>query len=217
MRWNIFCAHGRPKLTIRGIDQILMIYVRVSSETWLPQVRGVMLHIERSTRHCLEFKTTKDNIAQWNKTCVRVQNVRVFLQTKLDNEHGDPRIFCQVFAKNSLMKNIFEEEKKFDSRTWFFLENGSQLGVFWPRRGLQVNHGTVQKSATFPQPSNQKRLKWSYTAYLNKWSFTFKIKLCVFQVTITYFFMKVIQSFNPQPVKIPHFKSPLTRKQERWP
>ena len=28
--------------------------------------------------------------------------------------------FFQVFAKNSLMKNIFEEEKKFDSRTWFF-------------------------------------------------------------------------------------------------
>ena len=27
----------------------------------------------------------------------------------------------------------------------FFLENRSQLSVFWPRRGLQVNHGTVQK------------------------------------------------------------------------
>ena len=27
----------------------------------------------------------------------------------------------------------------------FFLENDSQLGVFWPRRELQVNHGTVQK------------------------------------------------------------------------
>ena len=57
-----------------------------------------------------------------------VQNVRDFPQTKLDNvinspfllnEHGDLRLF-QVFAKNSLMKNIFEEEKKFDSRTRFF-------------------------------------------------------------------------------------------------
>ena len=57
---------------------------------------------------------------------VHVQNVRDFPQTKLDNrinspfllnEHGDPRFFLQVFAKNSLMKNIFEEEKKFDSRT----------------------------------------------------------------------------------------------------
>ena len=57
---------------------------------------------------------------------VHVQNVRDFPQTKLDsernspfllNEHGDPRIFFQVFAKNSLIKNTFEEGKKFDSRT----------------------------------------------------------------------------------------------------
>ena len=59
---------------------------------------------------------------------VHVQNVRDFPQTKLDseinspfllNEHGDPRIFFQVFAKNSLIKNIKKkkEEKKFDSRT----------------------------------------------------------------------------------------------------
>ena len=55
-----------------------------------------------------------------------MQNVRDFPQTKLDNginspfllnEHGDPRSFLQVFAKNRVMKNIFEEEKKFDSRT----------------------------------------------------------------------------------------------------
>ena len=55
-----------------------------------------------------------------------MQNVRDFPQTKLDNginspfrlnEQGDPRFFRQVFAKNSVMKNIFEEEKKFDSRT----------------------------------------------------------------------------------------------------
>ena len=57
---------------------------------------------------------------------VHVQNVRDSPQTKLDNrinspfllnEHGDPRFFFQIFAKNSLIKNIFEEEKKFDSRT----------------------------------------------------------------------------------------------------
>ena len=63
---------------------------------------------------------------------VRVQNVRDFPQTKLEseinapflffflNEHGDPKIFVQVFTKNSLTKNILEEEKKFDSRTLFF-------------------------------------------------------------------------------------------------
>ena len=31
-----------------------------------------------------------------------------------------PDFFFQVFAKNSLIKNIFEEEKKFDGRTFFF-------------------------------------------------------------------------------------------------
>ena len=60
---------------------------------------------------------------------MHVQNVRDFPETKLDNginspfllnEYGDPRFFIQLFAKNSLMKDIFEEEKKFDSRTWFF-------------------------------------------------------------------------------------------------
>ena len=58
-----------------------------------------------------------------------MQDVRNFPQTKLDNginspfllnEHGDPPFLFQVFTKNSLMKNIFEEEKKFDSRTLFF-------------------------------------------------------------------------------------------------
>ena len=55
---------------------------------------------------------------------VRVQNARDFPQTELENginsfllnERGDPRFF-QVFAKNNLIKNIFKEEKKFDSRT----------------------------------------------------------------------------------------------------
>ena len=53
-----------------------------------------------------------------------MQNVRDFPQTKHDgeinslfllNEHGEPRNFFQVFAKDSVIKNIFEEEKKFDS------------------------------------------------------------------------------------------------------
>ena len=94
------------------------------------------------------------------------------------------------------------------------LENSSQLGVFWPRPGLQASHGTVRKSAIFPQPSNQKQLKWSNTAYVNKWSFTFKIELCVTKTSLC---MKVIRIFNAKPVKIPHFKSPLTCKQARWP
>ena len=69
-----------------------------------------------------------------------VQNVRDFPQTKLDieinapflsNEHGDPRIFFQVFAKNSLIKNIFEEEKKFDSGTRFFFRKIAPNWVYF--------------------------------------------------------------------------------------
>ena len=45
----------------------------------------------------------------------------------------------------------------------------------------------------------------------------FKIKICVFQETKTYFCKKGIRIFNAQPVKIPQFKSLLTRKQARWP
>ena len=72
-----------------------------------------------------------------------------------------PDFFFQVFAKNSQIKNIFEKEKSLivEHDIDFFLENVSVLGVFWPRRGPQANHGTVRKSAIFPQPGNQKRLK----------------------------------------------------------
>ena len=98
----------------------------------------------------------------------------------------------------------------------FFSENSSQLGVFWPRQGLQANHRTVRKSAIFPQPSNQKQLKCSNIANVNKWSFVFKIELCVSQGTGNKFCMKIIRIFKAQPVKIAHFKSLLTRKQARW-
>ena len=70
-----------------------------------------------------------------------------------------PDFFFQVFAKNSLIKNIFEEEKKFDGRTFFFWENSFVLAVFGSRPGLQANHGTVRKSATSPQPANHKLIK----------------------------------------------------------
>ena len=80
--------------------------------------------------------------------------------------------FFQVFAKNSLMKSIFEEEKKFDSRrgfffwkivpNWMYFGQGEDL----TRRG--VNHETVRKSAIFPQPGSQNRLKRSNSAYVNK-------------------------------------------------
>ena len=76
--------------------------------------------------HCASLLRTIFTSSARAHERVHVQNVRNFPQTKLEsginsifllNEHGDPRFLFQVFAKNSLMKNIFEEEKKFDSRT----------------------------------------------------------------------------------------------------
>ena len=46
--------------------------------------------------------------------------VSTFHSSLWGNKEGDPRLFSQVFAKNSLIKNKFEEGKKFDSRTLFW-------------------------------------------------------------------------------------------------
>ena len=70
-----------------------------------------------------------------------------------------PDFFSHVFAKNSLIKNILEEEKSLIVEHYFFGENSFVFGVFGSRRGLQANHGTVRKSAISPQPGNQKRIK----------------------------------------------------------
>ena len=82
------------------------------------------------------------------------------------NKHGNPRFLSQVFAKNSLIKKIFEEEKSLIVEHDFFGKNSFVFGVFGLRRGLQANYGSFQKSAISPQPGNQKRTKWSTTAYL---------------------------------------------------
>ena len=114
------------------------------------------------------------------------------------------------------MKSIFEEEKSLIVEHNFFWKTVPYWAYFGQGDDFKLTTELSKKSATFPQPSTQKRLKWSYTAYVNKWSFTFK-KLCAFQATMTYFCIKVIRTFNVQPVKIPHFKSPLTCKQAQWP
>ena len=76
--------------------------------------------------HCASLLRTIFTSSARAHERLHVQNVRDFPQAKLNNginspfllnEHGDPKIFFQVFAKNSLIKNVFEEEKKFDSRT----------------------------------------------------------------------------------------------------
>ena len=49
-----------------------------------------------------------------------LKTMSTFHSSLWGNKHGDPRFVSQVFAKNSLIKNIFEEENRFDSTTWFF-------------------------------------------------------------------------------------------------
>ena len=70
--------------------------------------------------HCASLLRTNFASSARAHEHVQEQNVRDFPQTKLDNgknspfplnEHGDPRFFLQVFAKNSAMKNIFDAEK----------------------------------------------------------------------------------------------------------
>ena len=71
-----------------------------------------------------------------------------------------PDVFpSHLFDNNSLIKNIFEEEKSLIVEHDLFGENSFVFGVFGSRRGLQANHRTVQKSAISPQPGNQKRIK----------------------------------------------------------
>ena len=59
-------------------------------------------------------------------------------------------LFFQVFSKNSLIKNIFEEEKRLIVEHDFFWK----IVLYWfiwavPRQGRQANHGTVQKSTIY--------------------------------------------------------------------
>ena len=64
-------VHRRPKFTIWEINQILTVYAY-----WVRHdcLKCVVLcysvghwEFERSTRHCMEFKITKDKIVRWNK------------------------------------------------------------------------------------------------------------------------------------------------------
>ena len=59
--------------------------------------------------------------------------------------------FSQVFAENSLINSIFEEEKSLIVEHDFWGENSFAFGVFGSRRGLQANYGIVRKSAISPQ------------------------------------------------------------------
>ena len=59
--------------------------------------------------------------------------------------------FYWLCVKNPNHLHTLKKKKSLIVEHDFFLENSSVLGVFWPRRGLQANHGTDQKSA-YTQP-----------------------------------------------------------------
>ena len=68
-------------------------------------------------------KTYKHNRKQaWSRvhTSNRMDVICISPQSPSLKTISDRRFFSHVFAKNSLIKNILEEEKKFDSRTLFF-------------------------------------------------------------------------------------------------
>ena len=79
------------------------------------------------------------------------------------------------------MKNMFEEEKKFDSRNMIFWKIVPTWVYFGQGEDFKLATELCEKVQYSRQPGNQKRLKWSNTAYVNKWSFIFKTKLCAFQ------------------------------------
>ena len=110
---------------------------------------------------------------------VHIQNVRDFHQTELDCEtfsfplkraQWSP-FFFQVFANNSLIKNIFEEWKKFDNGTPVFgkiVPNGCILA----KVGTSSYPRNCPKKCNIPATKQSKTAysKWSNTAYVNKWS-----------------------------------------------
>ena len=76
------------------------------------------------------IKTTENKLdlecvlqTRWALFCISPQSPpsKLSIQTTFhrceETSTVTPDFFSQVFAKNSLIKNIFEEEKKFDSRT----------------------------------------------------------------------------------------------------
>ena len=83
-----------------------------------------------------------------------IKSLSTFRGSLWGKKHGDLRFFFQVFPKNSLINNMFEEEKSLIVEHDFLLENSSVLGVFWPKRGLQA-FNTTELSENLQYPQNQ--------------------------------------------------------------
>ena len=92
---------------------------------------------------------------------VHVQNVRYFPQTKLDNGINSPFnfLFFQVFAKNSLMKNIFEEEKSLIVEHDLFWKTVSNWVYFGQGEDFKLTTGLSEKVQYSRNQENKNGLK----------------------------------------------------------
>ena len=123
-QYGIFCGESQTSFS-RNATRVGSDEGRLFSQANLTTAKADCIW-DSLVLHCASLLRTILASSARAQERVHVQNVRDFPQTKLDNGinspfllngHGDPRYFFQAFAKNSLMKNIFEEGKNFDSRT----------------------------------------------------------------------------------------------------
>ena len=90
-----------PKLTIRGVNQILMIYVTCIE--WDVLVLRCTLggwEFERSERHWMEFKITKEKAAQQNKMLlfwIKLKNMYILTLASFSCPFGVFHHFCGSF------------------------------------------------------------------------------------------------------------------------
>ena len=143
--------------------------------------------------HCASLLRTIFASSARAHELMHVQIVRDFPQTKLDNginspfllnELGDPRFFFQVFARNSLMKNIFEEEKKFDSRTQFFFWKMVPNWVYFGQgEDLKLTKKLSEKVQYCRNQAIKNGLNEAILPMSINEALLFETKLCAFQVT----------------------------------
>ena len=81
-----------------------------------------------------------------------LKTMSTFHSSLWGNKHGDPRFFSQVIAKNSLIKNIFEEEKSLIVQHDFFEENSSYLVYLSQGEDFKL---TTELSEKVQYPHNQ--------------------------------------------------------------
>ena len=81
-----------------------------------------------------------------------LKTMSTFHSSLWGNKHGDPQFFSQVFAKNSLIKNISEEEKSLIVQHDFFGENSLYLVYLGQGEDFKL---TMELSEKVPYPPNK--------------------------------------------------------------